>query len=154
MTKTYSPKRLVLTVAGQRIEGFGDTDIVSVTLDEPKFVKYIGADGQVSRSFNPASSGRFTITLAQTSSANQILSAILLADVADNTGNLVVPVTLRDLNSSDTFYIGTNCWVENMPESNFGKEIDTREWVLDAEKIFYNISGNGESLLQGILPNI
>lgn len=154
MTNTYSPKRLIIAVAGQQLTGFGDSDMVTVALDEAHFTKYKSVDGEVSRSFNPTSSGSFTITLNQTSRANQILSGLLLADIADNTGNLVFPVTVRDLNSSDTFYLGTNCWVESMPESNFAKEIETREWVLQSEKIFFNISGNGESLLEGILPGI
>ena len=154
MVNTYSPKRLVCSIAGQKLSGFSDTDIVTVALDEDQFIKYIGADGEVSRSFNPAISGSFTFTLAQTSRANQILSAIFLADIADNTGNLVVPVIVRDMNSSDTFYIGAQCWIRKMPDSAFNKEIDSREWIIDCDKILFNISGNGESFLQGILPGI
>lgn len=150
MTKTYSPKRLILAINGVQITGFSDTDIVTVTQDEPKFVKYIAVDGDVSRSYNPSSSGRFVISLNQTSQANEVLSTLLALDVATNTGEATFVVTLRDTNSNGTSYIAKNCWVENMPESSFSKEITTREWVIDTADMSYFVAGHSESLFEGV----
>lgn len=141
MVATYSPKRVILTIYGKQIQGFSDNDMVTVVKDEDSFAKYIAVDGEVSRSHNPSSSGKFTITLNQTSPANQLLSTLLLADIADNTGKLVFGVSLRDLNSSGTFYYGHDCWVSKMPDSGFNKAIGTREWVIETKTMFYNVSG-------------
>lgn len=153
-TKTYSPKRMIITVAGVQITGFGDTDMLTVSLDEEKFVKYVSVDGDVARSFNVADTGRFVLTLNQTSNANEVLSGLLAADVFDNTGNLTFPVAIRDQNSKGTFYLGTDCWVAGMPESGFGKEISTREWVIEASKIRYAITGAGKGLIEGIVEGV
>lgn len=153
-TKTYSPKRCVLTVAGIRVEGFSDNDMFTVSLDERSFVKFIGADGDVARSHNPATSGKFVLSLNQTSTANQVLSGLLQADVLENTGRLVFPVTLYDLNSNGTFYLGLNCWIEGVPESGYGKAVGTREWVIESTSMKYNISGYGSNIIMDTLNSI
>lgn len=145
---------MIISVAGVQITGFGDSDMVTISLDEDKFTKYVSVDGEVSRSFNVADTGRFVFTLNQTSQANAVLSGLLTADVFDNTGNLTFPVAIRDQNSEGTFYLGTDCWVSAMPESAFGKEIGTREWVIDASKIRYAITGAGEGITQGTVPGL
>lgn len=145
---------MIITVAGVQITGFGDSDMLTVSLDEAKFVKYTSVDGEVARSFNVADTGRFVFTLNQTSRANGVLSALLTADVSDNTGNLTFPVAIRDQNSEGTAYLGTECWIEGMPESAFGKEITTREWVIDAAKIRYAITGAGKGFIEGIVDGI
>lgn len=142
---------MILTVNGAQLTGFGDTDMVTVSLDETKFAKYVSVDGEVSRSHNIADTGRFVFTLNQTSSANAILSGLLSADTSEPTGRHTFAVAVRDQNSKGTFYLGTDCWIEGMPESSFGKEIGTREWVIEARKIRYSIAGAAASLLQGVI---
>ena len=147
---TYSPKRLVISVLGKNITGFSDDDMITVSLDEDKFVKFTSVDGESARSYNVSSAGKFVITLNQTSKANQTLSALLLADMADNTGQLTFPVAIRDLNSDGTFYLAKDCWLVGMPESSFNKEIENRVWTLDAADIKFNLAGSGTGLL-GVL---
>ena len=143
---TYSPKNMVILVGTEQITGFGDGDMVTVELDEDKFAPYVSVDGEVSRSHNVANTGKFTFTLNQTSKANALFTALMQLDLADRSGtsNGIVPIVVRDENSfnSGTFYIGTNCWITGMPSSAFGKEITTREWVLQASEIVWSISGN------------
>ncbi|NRA42484.1 MAG: DUF3277 family protein [Pseudomonadales bacterium] len=144
---TYSPKKLVNSVAGETITGFSDSDIVTITLDEPKFVKYTSVDGTTSRSHNVSDSGRFVYTLNQTSAANQIFSGLLKADLANPDGSATFGLGVRDNNTSGTgtYFLGTGAWVEGMPESGYAKEIGTREWVIEASNIEWNISGNESS---------
>lgn len=139
---TYSPNRLVNTINGVQLSGFGDSDIVTIKLDEDKFEKFVSVDGQVARSFNVANTGTFTYTLNQTSEANTILSSLLKADTLSNTGDLTFSVVVRDENSTGTFYLGTRCWIKGMPESGYNKEIGTREWVIEATDITYFITGS------------
>ena len=153
-TPTYSPKRMIISVAGRQITGFGDTDLLTVALDEAKFVKYVSVDGEVARSFNVADTGSFTFTLNQTSEANSWFNALLLADVTTSDGSATFPVAIRDQNSEGTFYLGTDCWVEGMPESGYAKEISTREWVVQAKKIRYALTGSGEGFIEGVVEGL
>jgi hypothetical protein len=149
---TYSPKRLIVTINGVQITGFGDSDIITVALDEDKFAKFVSVDGPVSRSHNVSSSGTFTITLAQTSGANEVLSTLLNLDTLDASGNATFSVSVIDANSKNkgTSYTSKNCWVRGMPESPFSKEVTERVWVIDAENISFGIVGNGINVLSGL----
>jgi len=145
---------MIITVAGVQVTGFSDTDMLTVSLDEAKFVKYVSVDGEVSRSHNVADTGRFVFSLNQTSRANTLFSGLLISDTANPTGDLTFPIAVRDQNSEGTFYLSKNCWIEGMPESGFGKEIGTREWVCEAEKIRYAITGAGKGIIEGIVEGI
>ena len=149
---TYSPKNMVITLGGLPVTGFGDSDMVTISLDEPKWAKYTSVDGTVSRSHNVADSGRMVFTLNQTSAANQIFSSALQLDLANPDGSNTFGVAIRDENTSGagTFYLGTGSWVEGMPESAYGKEISTREWVVEISDIKWNISGNESSNIVGL----
>ena len=150
---TYSPKKLVNSIAGYEITGFSDTDIVTISLDEPKFVKYNSVDGTTSRSHNVSDSGRFVYSLNQTSNANQIFSTLLKNDLANPDGSLTFGIGVRDGNTSGagTYFLGTGSWVEGMPENGYAKEIGVREWVVEASDIKWNISGNESSDVVGAL---
>lgn len=148
---TYSPKNMVITLGGLPITGFSDSDMVTISLDEPKFAKYNSVDGAISRSHNVADAGRFVFSLNQTSSANQLFSSALQLDLANPDGSNTFTVGVRDENTSGTgtYYLGTGAWVEGMPESGYAKEIGVREWVVEASDIKWNISGNESSSVVG-----
>ena len=149
---TYSPKNMVITLGGLPVTGFSDSDMVTISLDEPKWAKYTSVDGTVSRSHNVADGGRFVFTLNQTSAANQICSSALQLDLANPDGSNTFGVAVRDENTSGagTFYLGTGSWVEGMPESAYGKEIGTREWVVEVSDVKWNLSGNESSEIVGL----
>lgn len=149
---TYSPKNMVITLGGLPVTGFSDSDMVTISLDEPKWAKYTSVDGTVSRSHNVADGGRFVFTLNQTSAANQIFSSALQLDLANPDGSNTFGVAVRDENTSGagTFYLGTGSWVEGMPESAYGKEIGTREWVVEVSDVKWNLSGNESSEIVGL----
>jgi len=153
---TYSPKKLVNSIAGVEITGFSDSDIVTISLDEAKFVKYTSVDGTTSRSHNVSDSGRFVYSLNQTSAANQVFSGLLKNDLANPDGSQTFGIGVRDENTSGTgtYYLGTGSWVEGMPESGYAKEIGVREWVVEASDIKWNISGNESSDIVGAASTV
>ncbi len=138
---TYSPKNMVIMIDVFQVTGFGDTDMVTVALDEPKFEKYTGVDGVVSRSHNVADTGTITFTLAQTSSSNADFSNLLQVDTADPSGDYTFSVSVID-NNSGTYYIGRGSWVQGMPESGYAKTVGTREWVVEVAELDWYIAGN------------
>ena len=151
MSNTYSACKVVLTVAGLRITGFGETDMVNVERDETKFVKVTGADGVVSRSVNCSNAGQIQITLQQTSTANDILSGILLADETSLSAQF--PVTIKDLNGS-TNIVAADCWIQGPPATPMNKEITDRVWIIDVANLSMFIGGNDGGLLNDTLGQI
>ena len=49
--------------------------------------------------------------------------------------------------------MGTGSWVEGMPECAYTKEINGREWVIEASNIEWNIAGNDTSDVEGAVAS-
>lgn len=136
--RTYDPKQVVVVVGGVPLSGFADGTFISVERSNDTFSKVSGADGFVSRAKTNDRSGAITITLAQTSPSNDVLQGFALADELSNAG--VVPVLVRDVAGRTTFVSGFG-WVRKPPTSDFGKEINNREWMLDVADLDVFIGG-------------
>jgi hypothetical protein len=140
--KTYDPQQVSLSIGGQIASGFADGTFISVEPDEDTFTKVTGADGDVSRSKTANESATLTLTLAQTSPFNDILSALAAADKVSSTG--VFPVIIKD-NSGTTVVSSGAGWIRRLPTSGFGKEIENREWIIDMGKTIFFVGGNTDS---------
>lgn len=141
-TRTYDSCEVIVSVGGQPLTGFAQSSKVTVERDEDAFTKYIGVDGEVSRSKNCNKAGTVTITLAQTSPSNDLLSELALNDEAANSG--VVPILIRDLNGT-TLATAPDAWVRKLPSAEFGKEIGEREWVFDCGRLNLFVGGAAAS---------
>lgn len=136
--KTYNPKDISLVVGAKAIGGFADGVFVTFEYDEDAFTKTTGADGEVARSKSNNNSGKFTITLMQSSDSNDFLSALAILDRQSGTG--VVPVTLRDARGT-TVIFAESAWVMKIPAASHGKELENREWVLDCGQVEMFLGG-------------
>lgn len=141
--RTYDPKLVVCIVGGVPISGFADGTFISVERDNDTFSKVSGADGIVSRAKSNDRAGAITITLAQTSPSNDILTGFALADENANAG--VVPVLVQDFNGT-TVLVSAFAWVKKPPTMEFSKEITDREWVMDCADLNVFAGGNVGSL--------
>lgn len=138
---TYAAEKVVVTVGGVIISGFGDGDFVTAAYDEDRFMKYVGADGEVGRSKNASKAGTIEIVLSQTSKANDELNAIFgLSSMAGI--DLAIPVAVADL-SGRSLCFASKAWLKTSPEMIYGKEIGDRTWVLDAADMSFSHGGNG-----------
>ena len=147
MSNTYSACKVIATVAGKRIQGFGESDMINVERDNQKFVKVTGADGRVSRSHNCANAGQLQFTLQQTSEANDFFSKLLATDELSLAGQFAVSIT--DLNGS-TNIIGADCWLTGPPAVPMNKEITDRVWTIDVGDLYMYVGGNnGGNFLSG-----
>lgn len=144
MSATYSPCRMVVSVAGRVIEGFSENDIVSVTRDTNLFTKTIGAAGEVARAKHCNTAGTITISLLQTSQDNDFLSSLANTDHA--TGKGQVPVYIEDQDGS-TKYASTQAWVQKMPDADFGNDIRSRVWVFDCADLSIHHGGNNTGVV-------
>ena len=126
---TYDAAQVNVIVEGIPLSGMADGTFVTVDMDSDAFTKYKGTDGHASRSKSNDFCGTITVTLAQSSPSNDILSALAQRDRLSNTG--VVPVLVQDL-SGTSVYASAFAWVRKKAKGEFGKEIGPREWVFDA----------------------
>lgn len=136
--KSYDPKKVIITVGGAPMSGFADGTFVTVSRLNDSFVSHAGADGEVSRAKSNDRRGEMTLTLAQTSLSNDVLSGIYNLDERANRG--VVAISIKDLSGTTVFFSGSG-WIRKPPDAPFGKEIDNREWVFDLADMDVFIGG-------------
>ena len=136
---TYSPEEVRVIVGGVPMSAFADGTFVNVTRDEQAYNKVTGADGRTSRARTANRAGAITITLQQTSPSNDVLSGFMLADEAGDQG--VVSVMIKD-SSGRTLHFCAAAWVQQMPDQDFSKDIENREWILDCSRIDSFVGGN------------
>jgi hypothetical protein len=139
MMKTFDPKSISVIVGGKIITGFADGTFVKCERNEQAFTLKVGVDGEGARAKNNNKSGKYTFTLMQTSSSNDVLSAYALADELGNAG--AVPVFIKD-------HLGTSvatsltAWVQKMPDLEEAKEVSMRTWILETDEMLLFIGGN------------
>lgn len=143
---TYASDEVQVIVGGVPMSGLADGTFVTVSRDEQAYTKVTGADGTTSRSKSANKAGTITITLKQTSPANDVLSGFMVADEQGNNG--VVPVMIKD-GLGRTINYASAAWVQQSPDQEFAKEVSNREWVLDCARIDAFVGGNAQNTAQG-----
>lgn len=144
--RTFDPKKVIVTFGGAQISGYADGTFISIERNSDTFETVSGADGAVSRAKINDKTGTLTLTLKQTSPSNAILSALHKVD--EDTGNGVVPCTIKDL-SGDTEHISAFAWVQKPATWEAGKTINNTPWVIALAEYEPNIGGNFPS---GLTP--
>jgi hypothetical protein len=137
--KTYDPKKVILTVGGVPIGGYADGTFIGLERTNDAYSVHSGADGEVARAKSNDRTAQLTITLAQTSDSNAVLSGIAQLDERANAG--VVPVILKEIGGLTTVFSGT-CWVRKQANIEYAKEITNREWILDMAESEVLVGGN------------
>ncbi len=136
--KTYDPKQVIVTFGGVPISGFADGTFISVSPNNDRFTKAVGADGEVARSKSVDYSHEVTLTLLQTALSNAYLTGILTADQLTNEGKL--PLSITDL-SGTTLMLWPEAWIRVEPDVEFAKETGERAWVFDTGQPAVNVIG-------------
>lgn len=138
----YSPKDVTVLLGGfYKLDGYAADTFISIRKDVKPFDAMKSMDGEQARIYRKDEGYTVELTLAQSSSANNILSAIYNVDVATQMGKF--PLFIKDLKGSTTFFAGT-AWIEDIPDASFGASLSTRTWVLGTSEAGLNIGGNQE----------
>lgn len=138
----YSPKDVtVLLGVFYKLDGYASDTFISIRKDVKPFDAMKSMDGEQARIYRKDEGYTVELTLAQSSSANNILSAIYNVDVATQMGKF--PLFIKDQKGSTTFFAGT-AWIEDIPDAVFGADLTTRTWVLGTSEAALNIGGNQE----------
>lgn len=138
---TYSAEKVIVTLGGIILSGFEDGDFLSAKYVDDRYTVKVGADGEVGRSKTASRLGEVTITLSQTSAANDALSAAFNLDSMGGM-DLAIPFGVADL-SGRTVVAASKAWIKTAPDVTFGKELGTREWVLQCADLLMTVGGNG-----------
>ncbi|GAG10379.1 unnamed protein product [marine sediment metagenome] len=142
MLGTYDPKTVNAVFAGVPILGYADGTFLSAEQNNESFSLTVGAMGDGCRAKSNDKSARFTFTLLQSSITNDLLSAKHNADVLDPLGVVAVgPFMVKD-NSGRTVISAAQAWIVKQPAATFGKEVETREWIIETDNAEIFVGGN------------
>jgi hypothetical protein len=138
--RTFDPNQ-VSVIFGGIIGGYADGTFISIEQDEDDFGLVIGTDGEGCRSRSNNRSATITLTLGQWSASNQALSAIRNADILTPGGDGILPFVMKD-NSGTTICSAEKAWIQKPPAVTYGREPESREWVLRTDNMIWNVGGN------------
>lgn len=137
--KTYDPKMVIVTFGTLSFAGYADGTFIRVSRSGDAFGKRKGAGGDVERINRNQGDFEVSITLLQTSSTNQELSAILAADQVTNAG--VFPLTIEDT-LGHTLFFAPQAWIRKDPDWEDGDDLNNREWIFDTGIATNTVGGN------------
>jgi hypothetical protein len=120
--KTYVPEEVSFIVAGNIVNSW---DSITIAMDEDRFTKTPSTVGSPTRTKNSNKLATLTATLPQSSSDNDVFSALTIADA-------VVIVLLKD-NSGTTVVTMPEGTFAKLADAEFSKEASQREWVIFGE---------------------
>ncbi|UAV84541.1 hypothetical protein PHB09_045 [Pseudomonas phage PHB09] len=145
----YSPNDVTITIAGlYSVTGYAEGTFVRISKDTQQVTTTRAMDGTISRIKSPDTGWKIEITLAQSSSANDIFSTLWNVDKITGMGKF--PMFIKDGSGTTMFTAGT-AWIEDLPDIVFSNQMETRTWRFAATDVIVNIGGNDTNDLTSIL---
>ncbi|QXV71730.1 putative structural protein [Pseudomonas phage psageK4] len=145
----YSPNDVTITVAGlYSVTGYAEGTFVRITKDTQQISTTRAMDGTMSRVKSPDTGWKVEITLAQSSSGNDIFSTLWNVDKVTGMGKF--PLFIKD-GSGSTMFMAATAWIEEIPDIIFSNQMETRTWRFGATDVIINVGGNGDGDLSSIL---
>jgi hypothetical protein len=130
--KQYDASQVDIVINGILINsGFASGEFLTLKQSAPDYKKYVGADGEVTRSRTNDRSGEMEVKLAQTSSGNSFLTALSNADILSKNGAGVGALLIRDKLSGACIYTAGKCWIAKPPDVTFDADTTPRTWMLE-----------------------
>lgn len=137
---TYSPSDVTITVAGlYSVTGYAEGTFIRITKDTQQVSTVRAMDGTVSRIKSPDTGWKVEITLAQSSSGNDIFSTLWNVDKVTGMGKF--PLFIKD-GSGSTMFMAATAWIEEVPDIIFSNQMQDRTWRFAATDVIVNVGGN------------
>lgn len=148
---TYSPKDVILTMAGYQVIGW-----TSISVQSPQgiFLPIKGIRGKHTRVPIEDASATISIALSQTSPSNDVFSRIAQLDSEFETG--CIDLLLKD-RSGRTVFESHEAYITANPNITFTDTIEERVWTMFCQKTLTNIGGNtrpSTSLFDSVVDRI
>ncbi|QLB23320.1 phage structural protein [Phocoenobacter skyensis] len=138
--KTYDPSKVIITFGAHSVKGYADGTFVNVEQMSDGVSSEAGADGEVARAMSTDKRMKVTLTLQQTSESNAVLSDAYDRDQISG-GSYIMPISITDKRGKSLF-ASAQAWIVKKPNSEFGKELSTREWEIHTANAIYTVGGN------------
>jgi hypothetical protein len=139
--RSYNSSKVIVIFDGFQLTGFADGTFVGIVMQNDGITTQVGADGEIARAVNTDRRCTVTVTLQQTSPANDFLSTMFSIDVL-TCGGRVGPILVQDL-CGTTLFAASEAWIVKPADAEFGKEILTRAWAIHTgAPATYNIGGS------------
>lgn len=135
---SYSPAAIVVTFAAQILRGYADGSFVTAKRNTEATTLHVGADGRTTVVFSADKSGEITVTLAQSSQSNDILTALYAEQEA---GLIPKPIFIKDVLGT-TLVSGLEAYIKKLPDIEYGKEVTNREWVFVVGSLKMAVGGS------------
>ncbi|MEY4579823.1 MAG: hypothetical protein RL701_4526 [Pseudomonadota bacterium] len=132
---TYSSDLILITVGGVDLDGYADGSYVTITRTTDAFSSVVGSNGSVVRSKNNDNRHRITIRLLQTSSSNDVLSAISNLDQSESNGAGIFNLSIRDIGTGRARYEAASAWIAKEPDVTYDRTAQPREWTLETDTL-------------------
>lgn len=139
--KTVDLDQFNIIFAGIRLQGFADGDSVTIDFDGPAFIFTMGGDGESIRSKNYNRSAIMKYRGMQSSSVNDLLSALHNIDLNKPNGAGVAPFLLEDGQGTTVLKSG-QAYIEAPPNIVISPTPQPREWTIRLAKVTGNWGGN------------
>jgi hypothetical protein len=132
-TRVYDSNRVQISFAGIPVEkGYADGDFLTITKSSDAFTSVVGTDGEVTRSKTLDRRAEVEIVLMQSSKTNDLLAAVHKADLESPGGAGVGAFLVVDQNGTSLYAAG-NAWIKRAPDPVFGREAQSRTWLLEVD---------------------
>lgn len=138
--RTYAPEDVTVSLAlVHQVTDFAEGQGISLEKDESVFSTNKGAKGHVERIHTPDRTYTLTLSLAQTSPTNAVLTAMYTVDDASRLG--MFPIFIKD-SSGQSVFTSPTCWIEGIPPATYSSGIETREWNIKCANTVFGLAGN------------
>lgn len=158
---TYSPADVEVLLAGfYKVVGFSKGSFLTLDKDINPFTTKRSSDGVVARTHINDDTFTLSITLAQSSPANDILTKLYEIDALTHTGKF--PIFIKDTRGT-TLFLSLSSWIEKIPEISMSDSLQTRQWVFRCIQNSFNVGGNDHTssitqdavnIITGAIPGI
>jgi hypothetical protein len=126
MLYNWNFKKHVVLVGGFVMQGFDEgDDVIQFAPVSDRYADSVGADGEVTRDRLNDDRADFKLRFKKTSPSLQVLSAIMAADILDDSG--IVPILVKALPSL-TVVFGGQAWIMRIPDISLGQRAGAIEW--------------------------
>lgn len=123
---TYDPSKVIITIDGVNVHGFGERDFFTAKYDEDRYRKIKGIDGEVGRIQTLSKAGSIEFTLMDSSEANYELNRF-----NPDYGYIgTAPISISDLSGKSVISV-SKAWLKTCPDLTKGKDLGETKWVFD-----------------------
>jgi hypothetical protein len=140
-TLSYDARDVVITWGEIELEGPAPGTFVTIVYDADAVTKTRGAQNFVVAIVTGNDGGSVTWTASQASPTNDRLSAIAALQRQKGVGLVKKPLQVKHVNGT-TLAIGPEAWIKKVPDSAFGEEHESREWLFDVAHLNLFVGGS------------